>query len=140
MALIGTFITKGVQAGQQVTLKLHELFWFTVGRGQVETLSDFGLEIKGQVDLTVYKGDLHIVISLTDEDASASSGPCRFQFNEIVDDQATYKTHDDKLDISTRLGGTDVNIRLSPLDSDHMTECKVSGPLDLTAYIETAAS
>jgi hypothetical protein len=138
MAVITPYISAGIRAGQPVALKVHKRLWRTVGQGQVKAVSDFEIEIDGRVKLAVYQGDLHIRAALLDQDEAAITGPCSLKLNSAVDDQASYRTHDDGLTISARMNGKDVQIRLSRFKSDNMTECTVSGVLDLTAYIEPA--
>jgi hypothetical protein len=140
MAIIATYISEGIRAGQPVALKIHDLFWRTIGRGQVKALSDFEIEIEGSVKLAVYQGDLRIRVALLDQDKAANTGPCTLQLNSSVDDRASYRTHDGSMTILARMNGNDVHIRLSRSGSENMTECKVSGLLDLIAYIEPTAS
>jgi hypothetical protein len=140
MATIAPYISAGVRAGQPVMLKVHEILWRTVGHGDVKALSDFEIEIDGRIKLTVYQGELRIRAALLDQDEAASTGPCSLQLNSAVDDQASYRTHDAGMTISARMNGQDVKIRLSRFKRDNMTECKVSGVVDLTAYIEPTAA
>ena len=140
MAIIATYISEGMRAGQPLVLKLHEIFWRTAGHGQVNGLSDFEIEVGGRVELAIYRGDLRIRVALLDRDEAAVTGPCSLQLNSAVDDEASYRTHNGGMTITARMNGKEVQIRLSRFKGDNMTECKVSGLLDLTAYIEPAAS
>jgi hypothetical protein len=135
MAILKPYLSQDVQPGQRVALKTHELFWRTVGHGSLQTVSDFKLEIHGRVELAVYQGDLQIQLALLDQDEAATAGACRLQINALADDQATYRVRGDGLTISTVLGGEAVDLKVVRAGQDNMTECKVSGPLDLTAYI-----
>ena len=136
MAIIAPYISQGAQAGQPVDLKIHLVRWRKVGHGRLKALSEFGLEIEGSIDLPVYHGDLNILIALLDQDVAASSGPCNFQLNASGDEKATYIADEVALTISADIDGGEVKIRLSRFNQDNMTECLVSGGLDLTAYIE----
>ena len=140
MAVVTPYISADIRAGQPVALKVRRRLWRTVGQGQVKAVSDFGIEIDGRVKLAVYQGDLHIRVALLDQDEAAITGPCSLKLNSAVDDQASYRTNDGGLTISARMNGQEVQIRLSRFKSDNMTECKVSGVLDLTAYIEPTAA
>lgn len=136
MTTIAPYISDGVAVGQKVALKTHELFWRDVGHGELEALSAFEMEINGRVELAIYKGDLHIRIELLDQDETASTGPCLLQLNEYTDAEAVYTAHRGKLAISAQIGGKFIQIQLGRFTQENMTECNVSGPLDLTAYIE----
>ncbi len=138
MAIITPHISAGIRAGQPVVLKLHRRLWRTVGQGQMKAVSDFEIEIDGRVKLAVYQGHLHIWVALSDQDKAAITGSCSLKLNSFVDNQASYRTHDGGLTISARMNDKDIQIRLSRFQSDNMTECKISGALDLTAYIEPA--
>ena len=136
MAIIAPYISQGVQAGQSADLKIHIVRWFKVGHGRLEALSEFGLEIGGSIDLPVYHGDLHILIALLDQDVAATSGPCNLQLNASGDEKATYVADEVALTISAQIDGGDVQISLSRFNQDNMTECSVSGAIDVTVYIE----
>jgi hypothetical protein len=140
MAIIATYISEGIRAGQPVTLKVHEFFWRIVGQGQVKALSDFEIEIEGSIKLALYQGDLRIRVVLLDQDEAATSGPCSLQFNSSIDGRASYRIRDNGMTIAARLYENNVQIRLSRYESSTMAECKVPGLIDLTAYIEPAVS
>lgn len=136
MATIAPYLSQGIHAGQQVALKIHEFRWRTVGHGTVSALSDFELKIDGRVELAIYKGDLKIHITLADQDATATSGPCSLQVNSLTDDKATYRVDGSDVTIRTVMGGEKVQVKVSRSKKDNRTACKVSGPFSLTAYIE----
>ncbi len=136
MAIIAPYISQGAQAGQPVDLKLHLVRWRKVGHGRLKALSEFGLEIDGSIDLPVYHGDLNILIALLDKDVAASNGPCNLQLNSSGDEKASYTANEVALTISAHIDGQEVKFRLSRFNRDNMTECLVSGALDLTTYIE----
>lgn len=139
MATIPPYISEGVLAGQKVALKVQGIRWRTVGHGQLKVVSDFELVIDGRVELAVYQGDLHVRIALPDQDAAAAKGPCSVHLNSFKDDEASYRTQNGGLMISFDIDGEDVRIRLSRSERKDMTECAVSGPIDLTAYVDPAA-
>ena len=136
MSTIAPYISDGVAVGQKVALKTHELFWRDVGHGELKALSAFKIEINGRIELAVYKGDLHIYIELLDQDETASTGSCLLQLNEYTDAEAVYTAHKGKLAISAQIRSKTIQIQLGRFTQENMTECKVSGPLDLTAYIK----
>lgn len=136
MATVTPYISEGVQAGQKVALKIRGVRMRKVGHGQLKTVSDFEIVIDGHVELAVYEGDVQIRIALPDPDEAASNGPCSLYLNTFNDDAATYRSHDGSLTIVTHIDGNEVQFKLSRLKQDNMTECVVSGPIDLTAYIE----
>lgn len=136
MAAIFPYISENLHAGQSVDLKLHLIRWRKVGHGQLKTVSDFELEIAGRIDLSIYRGDIQVQIVLLDQDDASNSGPCSLQLNEFGDDKASYSAKGGVMTISAVIGGSDVNIKLSRFGRDNMTECRVSGALDLAAYIE----
>jgi hypothetical protein len=136
MANIFPYISEDLTSGQSVDLKLHMIRWRTVGHGRLKTVSDFELEIGGRVDLSIYQGDIQVQILLLDRDEKSNSGPCSLQLNEYRDDKATYNANGDFLTIAAVIGGADVKIKLSRFGRDNMTECTVSGALDLTVYVE----
>jgi hypothetical protein len=140
VATITHYVSQGFQAGQPVALKIRKRRWRTVGHGTVEAVSGFEIEIAGCIKLRRYKGDLQVDVALLDQDEAAMEGPCRLRVNSQSDDNAWYRTHEGGLTISAVFDGTEVQVRLSRSEHDNMTECKVSGPLDLTAYIEMVAN
>jgi hypothetical protein len=109
-----------------------------VGQGQLKTVSNFEIVIDGRVELAVYEGDVQIRIELTDQDAAAINGPCSLHLNTYKDDAATYRSHNGSLTIVTHINGKEAQFKLSRFQQDNMTECVVSGPIDLTAYIDPA--
>ena len=139
MAIIKPYISSGAQSGQPVVLKIHEIVWLTVGNGTAIEVSDYEITIGGHVKLVVYKGDLEINIALLDEDEGSTKGPCSLQINAYLDESASYKTDGDDLIISAMFDGKDVQVKLSRSDPANVTECHISGPINLTLYIEAKA-
>ena len=140
MTVITPYISEGVQAGQLVELKIQKIRWRTVGIGHLKTLSEYELEVDGRIELPVYKGDLNIHIELSDKDVAATSGPCSLQLNSYGDDEAIYNVDEGGLIITAQINGKNVQIKLLRFARDNMTECTISGPLNLTAYIEPISS
>ncbi len=140
MAKISPYISEGLQVGQPAELKIHTFRWRTVGSGKIMALSDYELELDGRVELNVYKGDLKIHLALLDQDAAATTGPCKIEANALVDEAATYSTDGEDLTITANLDGQDVKVVVSRSGNKNMTECKVSSPIHLTAYVGPGAS
>lgn len=138
MATIYPYISEGAYAGQKAQLKVHQFVWLPVGKGEVRALSDFEVDIAGQVNLVVYKGDLRIYLQLVDRDTDAAAGPCRLQLNSHVDEKASYRAQDGVLTVSAAMEGKAATVSLSRHDHGHMTRCEMTGFLDITAYVEPA--
>lgn len=136
MTVIYPYISENLHSGQSVDLKLHMIRWLKVGHGQLKTVSDYELEIGGRVDLAIYQGDIQVQIQLLDRHDESSSGPCSLQVNEFSDDKASYTADGSVLTIAAVIGDTDVKIKLSRFEHDNLTECIVSGALDLTVHVE----
>lgn len=138
MATIYPYISEGAHAGQKAQLKVHQFVWLPVGQGEVRALSDFEVDIAGQVNIVVYKGDLRIYLQLLDQDVHATAGPCRLQLNSHVDEKASYRAQDGVLTVSAAMEDKAATVSLSRYDQGHMTRCAMTGFLDITAYIEPA--
>ncbi len=136
MATVYPYIAESAQAGQVVALKLHEIFWKTVGQGEVLSLSDYEVDIAGHLSMMVYSGDLHIQLRLLDADEAATSGPCVLHFNTHVDENATYQVGKDGLSVRADFDGKKAGIRLSRDHDGRMTRCDMDGVIGLTAYLE----
>lgn len=136
MASLNPFIATNAQAGQHVELKLHEIFWKSVGRGQVLALTDYEVDLDGHLSVIVYSGDLHIRLRLLDADEAAMTGPCILQINSHVDEEASYRVEDKVLTVTADFDGKKAGIRLSRAHGGKMTRCELAGYLGLTAYLE----
>jgi hypothetical protein len=140
VATIRPYISQGAQASQQVELKIHEVFWRTVGHGSANVPSEFEITIGGSVELLVFHGDLQIHIALLDQDEAAMEGPCLLEINTLLDENARYRIQGDALAISAMFEGKDMRVELSRSKQNDMTKCKLSGHLNLTVYVEKVAS
>lgn len=136
MATLYPYITEGAHAGQPAQMKIHKVMWLPVGSGTVKALSDYEVDIDGQVDLVVYKGDLRIFLQLLDKDETATAGPCRLQLNSHVDEQASYKVEQDVLTVSAAMKGKAATVSLSRENHGKLTKCQLTGFLDITTYLE----
>jgi hypothetical protein len=119
---------------------MHEFLWRTVGQGKIVALTDHTVEVSAQVSLAVYRGDLNIRFALLDRNDDAITGPCRLQLNSLVDENALYKMEDDGLSVSSVLSGESVHVKFAYGQHNNRTECRVVSPLDLTVYVEPAAT
>jgi hypothetical protein len=136
MATIPPYVSEGAAAGQAAEMKIHKLMWLTVGNGTLLELADHVVDIDGQIDIVVYKGNLHIRIELLDQDADAAAGPCRLQLNAHVDEQASYEVQDDALTVSATIKEKSATVSLSRDDHGKKTKCVMTGFLDITCYLE----
>lgn len=137
MATLYPFIAEDAQAGQKVELKIHEfMIWKSVGRGEVLALSDYEVNIAGNLSVIVYSGDLNIQLRLLDTDENADAGSCVLQINSHVDDKATYKVDKDILAVKADFDGKNAGIRLSRDHGGKMTRCDLEGFFGITAYLE----
>lgn len=139
MATIPPYVSEGAAAGQAAEMKIHKLMWLTVGSGKLLELSDFVVDIDGQIDIVVYKGNLHIRIDLLDQDGEANAGPCRLQLNAYVDENASYQVKDGALTVSATIKEKSATVGLSRDDHGKKTRCVMTGFLDITCYLEAKA-
>lgn len=138
MAAIYPFIAENVHTGQRIELKLHEILWKTVGRGDVLQLDPFDIDVTGHLSVIVYSGDLRIRLHLRDQDEAAHTGPCVLQINSHVDPDAVYRVHDDVLAVDADFDGRRTEVRLSRDRGGKMTRCELAGYIGLIAYLQTA--
>jgi hypothetical protein len=138
MATIPPYVSEGAHAGQSADMKIRKLLWLTVGHGKVLALSDYEVDIDGQIDIVVYKGNLRIHLELLDQDAAAVAGPCRLGLNAHVDENATYQVQDGVLSVSAIIKQKSASVSLSRDDSGSKTRCVMTGYLDITAYLEAS--
>ncbi len=140
MATLFPYISEGAQAGQRAQMRIRKLIWLTVGHGTVAALSDFEVDINGRVELIVYKGDLRIHLILLDQDPEALSGPCILHLNAHVDEKASYRVSNGALTVSAAIAGKKATVSLSRHENGKMTECELTGFLDITVYLEAEAT
>lgn len=136
MATIPPYVSEGAQAGQAAEMKIHKLMWLTVGNGKLLELADYVVDIDGQIDIVIYKGNLHIRIELLDHDADAEAGPCRLQLNAHVDENASYQVKNDTLTVSATIKQKSATVSLSRDDHGKKTKCVMTGFLDITCWLE----
>lgn len=136
MATIPPFVSEGAQAGQAAEMKIHKLIWLTVGSGKLLELSDYVVDIDGQIDIVVYKGNLHIRIDLLDQNAAGMAGPCRLQLNAHVDENASYAIKNGALTVSATIKEKSATVSLSRDNDGTKTKCVLTGFLDITCYLE----
>ncbi|HSN74351.1 MAG TPA: hypothetical protein VL334_04540 [Anaerolineae bacterium] len=136
MATIPPYVSEGAAAGQAAEMKIHKLMWLTVGNGKLFELTDYVVDIDGQIDIVVYKGNLHIRIELLDQDAAADAGPCRLQLNAHVDENASYQVKDDFLTVSATIKEKSATVSLSRDNNGEKTKCVLTGFLDITCWLE----
>lgn len=135
VATVYPYISENAQTGQKASLKIHQFVWLPVGQGEVRQVSDYAIDIAGEVNIVVYKGDLRIYLQLLDQDPTAASGPCRLQLNSHVDENATYRTENGVMTVSAAMAGKEATVSLSRHHEHNMTRCAMTGFLDLTAYV-----
>jgi hypothetical protein len=138
MAVLYPYIAEDAHAGQKVELKIHEIFWKSVGRGEVLSLSDYEVNIAGHLSIIVYSGDLNIRLKLLDADQASSAGSCILQINSHVDEEAAYRIDKNTLAVTADFDGKKAGIRLAQDHGGKMTRCDLSGFLGITAYLEAA--
>jgi hypothetical protein len=136
MASILPYVSPGAVPGQKLRLKIKKFVWLTVGDGELESLSDYEVTVDGTVDVMVYKGDLRIQVLLLDKDPEADSGPCILNLNSHSDENATYQVNNGAIVISAAFGDKKQQIAISRYNKGSMTECNLSGYLDIGAYLE----
>ncbi len=136
MASIIQFVADGAYAGQQQELKIKKFIWLTVGSGEVVSLSDYEVTVDGKVDVLTYKGDLKIQLQLLDEDPDAESGPCVLNLNAHTDENASYVVKNGALRVSAAFADKKQSISISKYNGGAMTECNLSGYLDVSAYLQ----
>jgi len=136
MASILPYVSTGAVPGQKLKLKIKKFVWLTVGDGVLESLSDYEVAVNGTVDVMVYKGDLNIKVHLLDEDPGADSGPCVLNLNSHSDENANYQVKNGALVVSAAFGDKKQEIAISRYNKGSMTECNLSGYLDIGAYLE----
>ncbi len=137
MATLYPYISEGARAGQPAQMKIRALVWIPAGHGRLVALSDFEVNIEGQVDLVMYTGDLRVHLQLLDEDKDAVAGPCRLQLNSHVDENASYQVEQASLNVSAVLSGKVATVGLSRTNPGKMTKVQLTGFLDITTYLET---
>lgn len=138
MASIYPFIADNMRAGQRIELKLHEILWKSVGRGDILQLDPFDVDVTGHLSVIVYSGDLRIRLQLRDQDEAAHTGPCVLQINSHVDPDAVYRVRDDVLAVDADFDGRRAGVRLSRDRGGKMTRCELAGYIGLIAYLQTA--
>ncbi|MCA9950607.1 MAG: hypothetical protein KDE48_13240 [Anaerolineales bacterium] len=136
MATIQPYVAKGTQVNQKIELKAKKVVWITAGRGIVSAISDYVVAVDGKISILGYNGDLNIHLRLTDENASATSGPCVLQLNTLTDENATYKVGHDTLTVYAVLGGEKQNISILRCNKDEQTECKLFGHVNETVHLD----
>ena len=107
-----------------------------MGDGVVSACSDFEIGVEGKINIVLYSGPLNIHLKLTDENPSATSGPCVLQLNSHTDANATYEAKGSVLTVSAQLGGQKQNISITPCDGGTQTECKLFGRVNETVHLE----
>ena len=136
MATIQPYVAKGTQVNQKIEVKAKKVVWITAGRGIVSAISDYVVAVDGKISILGYNGDLNIHLRLTDENASATSGPCVLQLNTLTDENATYKVGHDTLTVYAVLGGEKQNISILRCNKDEQTECKLFGHVNETVHLD----
>ena len=107
MARLGQFF--GPHTG---TLKIY-LAHFPVGSGNFTPFSDYSVEFTGSYSTIFASGNFTIAVTLTDQSAANSSGPCRLTLNEQTDSAASYSVSAQKLTVTTSLNNTPFDIYIS---------------------------
>jgi len=136
MASLYPFIAANAQVGQELELKLHEILWKSVGRGDILELNPFEVDVVGRLSVIVYSGDLRIRLRLSDQNEEAQAGPCELQINSHVDPDAVYRVRDGVLSVDADFDGRRAGIRLSRDRGGRMTRCELAGYIGLTAYLQ----
>jgi hypothetical protein len=139
MAAISQYVAKGTHAGQKVIVKAKKFVWIPVGKGVVQSYSDFDVDIAGAMSFLGYNGDLNIQLELLDKNPTATSGPCVLQLNSHRDPAANYVAKNGALKVTAVLGGKNQSIRILPSDNGTQTECKLEGYVNQTVHLEPTA-
>lgn len=136
MASLYPYIAANAQAGQEIDLKLHEILWKSVGRGDILILNPYMVDLAGHLSMIVFSGDLRIHLELRDQIEAAQIGPCILRLNSHVDREAVYQVQDDVLTVDADFDGRRSGIRLSRDRKGKMTRCELTGYVGLTAYLQ----
>ena len=136
MANIVDYVADGAYVGQTIEVKAKKFVWVKVGQGTVAALSDHVVDVQGQISILGYTGDLNIKLNLTDEDPTASTGPCVLQLNSFVDENARYEAAKGMLTVYAVLGDAEQNISILQCNNGQQTECKLFGHVNETVHLD----
>ncbi len=139
MATIPPFVATNAFEGQALSVKAAStVFWVPVGRGKVNQLGVYVVGIAGELSVLGYKGNLDIVLQLTDEDEASSAGICTLQLNSHIDEQARYSVSakDDKLVVDAVLGGRQQQISIGRCNNGEQTECRLRGHVNQVVHLQ----
>jgi hypothetical protein len=106
MATLTPFYGQGTTTGTKVTIydKADVIGFTDVGSGEFVAFAPYSAQFQGHVAV---KGDIGSLVTLTDADPSATSGPCSVEINGGSDGDATYAVDGQKLVITYDIGGKD---------------------------------
>ncbi|NCF66871.1 MAG: hypothetical protein GWP61_12915 [Chloroflexi bacterium] len=138
MARIMDYVADGTYVGQTVEVKAKKFVWVKVGEGTVTAVSDHEVAVKGKISILGYSGDLNIHLTLQDQDAAASTGPCVLQLNTLVDEDARYESNGGMMTVYAVLGGEEQNISILKCNNGEQTECKLFGHVNQVVHLDPA--
>jgi hypothetical protein len=136
MANLIDFVADGTYVGQTIEVKAKKFVWVKVGQGTVAALSEYVVDVQGQISILGYSGDLNIKLNLTDEDPTASKGPCVLQLNTLIDENAKYEAAKGTLTVYAVLGGAEQNISILKCNNGEQTECKLFGHINQVVHLD----
>lgn len=139
MATIPPFVATNAFEGQALSVKAAStVFWVPVGNGMVKQFGAYVVGIAGELSVLGYKGDLDILLKLTDEDAASETGICTLQLNTHVDEQARYSidAKDDRLVVDAMLGGKQQQISIGRCNDGKQTECRLRGHVNQVVHLQ----
>jgi len=81
-----------------------------IGKGTFGAFADFNANFTGSYDFMGQTGKVALGISLTDQNPTSGSGPCKVTLNDKTDSAAKYQSNGQKLTITTTLNGVPLDI------------------------------
>jgi hypothetical protein len=134
MATIQPFFAPGTRTGSTTAIEMKLMFRVNVGSGTFTLFDDFNVSFLGQIDTTLYKGPMKLILSLTDKNSGALQGPATLSVYGADDPNASYQVSGNQLVIHARLKGKSMRFSIHPGDGG--TYLGMSGPLDKAVLLK----
>ncbi len=134
MATLQPFFAPGTRTGTNASIEMKLMFRVNVGSGTYTLFEDFSVSFLGQIDTTLYKGPMKLILTLPDKDPGARQGPAEVSVYGADDPRAQYQINGNQLSIQARLKGK--SMRFSIHAGDGGTYLGMSGPFNKAVLLK----
>ena len=139
MTTLDKYFANGTHSGSKEHIQVKVVIPFVdVGSGEMIDFDSFKMVFEGEINTAVYKGDLDLLVELTDHNEEATSGPCSVTINKAMANKANYHVNGSTLILDCEFEDNKQSITINQRSGGKETEIKLSGKYEQEIHLVPA--